>query len=165
MPAEPDFLEVLAHLAENEVELILVGGVAAILHGAPIMTEDLDFVYRSESQNLERLAAALRAIDAIYRDPAGRRIRPTAARLARNRVNLLTSSLGPVDALRTIGDDLDYAALVEHAEWFEIEGVRFRVLDLETIIESKLYANRPKDRATLPFLQAVLRMREKKAGT
>lgn len=124
------------------------------------MTEDLDFVYRVEPSNLERLAAALSEIGATYRDPAGRVIHPTVDRLARYRVNLLDSALGYVDALRTIGDKRDYATLVDRSEWFELEGRRIRVLDLETIIETKAFADRPKDRVSLPILRTLLEMQQ-----
>jgi predicted nucleotidyltransferase len=157
--AEPRFFDLLALLQEHEIEYILVGGVAAILHGAPVMTGDLDIVYCLEPENLERLAGALRAIGATYRDPAGRQIVPDTERLIRYRVNLLNSRLGPLDALQTIGDALDFTALTECAEWFEVEGLRIQVLNLETIIATKAHADRPKDRATLPLLRALLRAR------
>lgn len=81
MAATPKFLDALAVLARHEVELIVVGGVAAVLNGAPISTFDLDILYRMSGENLARLTAALAETDAVYRDPAGRRIVPDASRL------------------------------------------------------------------------------------
>ncbi len=54
----PDFRETLEVLDRNRVECILVGGVAAVLQGAPISTLDTDIVYRRTADNIERLVAA-----------------------------------------------------------------------------------------------------------
>ena len=51
MPAEPDFLAILEILDRHEVEFVICGGIAAILHGAPIMTADLDVVYAATEEN------------------------------------------------------------------------------------------------------------------
>jgi AhpD family alkylhydroperoxidase len=80
----PNFRETLEVLDRNRVECILVGGVAAVLQGAPISTLDTDIAYRRTADNIERLIAALRELEAIYRDPAGRRIEPDATRAARS---------------------------------------------------------------------------------
>lgn len=73
MPEESsiDFVRLLALLREGEVRFIVVGGVAGILAGAPLTTQDLDVVYDPASDNVERLEGALRQIHARYRDPAG----------------------------------------------------------------------------------------------
>jgi hypothetical protein len=41
----PDFLEILKILVSNEVDFIVIGGVCAVLHGAPVTTFDLDLVH------------------------------------------------------------------------------------------------------------------------
>ncbi|MGB5547491.1 MAG: hypothetical protein WBM74_13035 [Polyangiales bacterium] len=61
MPSAPtaDVGELLRHLTKARVEFIIVGGAAAVLHGAPITTEDLDIVHRRTGDNVARLKAAL----------------------------------------------------------------------------------------------------------
>lgn len=54
-----DFSALLDSLAEAGVEHIVVGGVAAVIHGAPMSTFDLGVVYRKANPNLDRLAALL----------------------------------------------------------------------------------------------------------
>ena len=54
-PAEADIGALLEALAEAGVEHIVVGGVAALLHGAPLPTRDLDIVPRQSADNLDRL--------------------------------------------------------------------------------------------------------------
>ncbi len=60
MPAAPRFKEALEVLAGYHVDLVVVGGVAAVINGAPIATFDLDVVHARSEDNLHRLAAATR---------------------------------------------------------------------------------------------------------
>jgi hypothetical protein len=72
------------------------------------------------------------------------------------RVHLLNTNCGRVDVLRTVGKDLAYSDLVERSRVLEVAELRVRVLDLKTIIETKEYADRPKDRYQLLFLRQLL---------
>ena len=56
---KPDFLELFRALDRAGVEHVIVGGVAAILEGAPVATLDLDIVYRPDDDNLRRLTTLL----------------------------------------------------------------------------------------------------------
>lgn len=64
----PDFLEILKILVSNEVDFIVIGGVCAVLHGAPVTTFDLDLVHSRVPDNLDRLILSLHALDAYYRE-------------------------------------------------------------------------------------------------
>jgi hypothetical protein len=159
MDFAPRFLEILRILARHRVEVILVGGLAAIVEGAPISTVDMDVVFIRTDENLQRLLAALLELDARYLDPAGRHIVPDADKLASFRMHRLVTSLGPLDVMETIGAGLKYADLVEDTRLSEVGGVSVRVLGLESIIRSKEQAGRDKDRAVLPILQRTLRLK------
>src|SRR4051812_25169090 len=97
-----EFLPLLQALVRHRVEFVLVGGVAAVIEGAIVNTLDLDIVYASDEPNLHRLLAAVLELGALYRDPAGRRIAPTIERLRDNRINLLRSPAGDLDAMQQI---------------------------------------------------------------
>jgi hypothetical protein len=153
---KPDFLELFRALDRAGVEHVVVGGVAAILEGAPIATLDLDIVYRTDDANLERLVELLEQLEARYRDPAGRDIRPTADRLAANKINLLQTSLGPLDAMQRLDPDWSWEEVVERSHLLQVEDLKVRVLELAAIIESKTATNRDKDRAMLPVLRRTL---------
>ena len=164
MATEARFDAILGVLARHGVEHVVVGGVAAILQGSPLTTEDLDVVYDCTQENLARLERALKELRAFYLDPAGGRIEPDAERLASGRVHLLKTECGRLDALRTVGNDLAFEDLVEESSVFEIEDLRVRVLALEAIIVTKEHANRPKDQYQLPFLRQLreeIRSRER----
>jgi len=82
MDSAPKFIQILKVLSRHEVEFILVGGLAATVQGAPVVTFDLDIVFLKTAENLARLLAALQELDARYLDPAGRHIVPDADKLA-----------------------------------------------------------------------------------
>ena len=77
-----DFETILKILASHKVDCVMVGGMAAVLQGAPITTIDLDIVHSRKDENLDRLEAALRDLDAYYREKPDIRIAPDRARLA-----------------------------------------------------------------------------------
>ena len=153
---KPSFLDLLRSLHAHGVDFVVVGGVAALIEGAPITTLDLDVVFRVEEENVSRLLRALEELNAQYRDPAGRHILPTRQRLEDNQINLLDTSAGSLDALQEIGDAWRFEDLVERSKTRRVGNLEVLVLDLEAVVESKEVANRPKDHATLPVLRATL---------
>ncbi len=157
-----DLLATLRALVDAEVRFVVVGGVAAILAGAILNTRDVDVVYDLDGGNLTKLAEVLARIHAIYRDPAGRRIEPTIERLQTQRVNLLKTDLGDLDALQEIGNAWRYETLVPWSTLEDVEDMRMYVLGLSRLIEAKEIANRPKDRAALPVLRNTLEMRKRR---
>lgn len=162
--AKPDLLALLRALARHGVEHVVVGGVAAVLEGAPLTTLDLDIVYRVEDANLDRLQALLTELGARYRDPAGRDIEPTVERLRANRVNLLETREGLLDVMQEIGAGWSYDDLLSRANSHRVGDLTVRVLDLAAVIESKQAAGRDKDAAMLPVLRQTLELRRRERG-
>jgi predicted nucleotidyltransferase len=159
MPGRFDPVELLRVLTAHDVRFVVVGGVAGTLAGSPIATRDLDLVYETSRENLDRLVEALVVLGSRYKDPAGRVVEPDTEKLLNFRVNLLTTDQGDLDLLRNIGAGLEYADLLPRTIEYDLGGLRIRAIDLETLIESKAFADRPKDRYALPFLQELLRLR------
>jgi hypothetical protein len=153
----PRFKDALEVFARYDVQLIVVGGVAAVLGGAPMATFDLDVVHARDAANLARLGAALADLDARYRDPAGRVLRPDVAELAGAGHHLLMTRCGPVDLLGVIGRARSYEQLLPDAPVVELGGISIRVLGLESLIQTKEEAGREKDRAVLDLLRQTLR--------
>ncbi|HBL29969.1 MAG TPA: hypothetical protein DD490_24280 [Acidobacteria bacterium] len=162
MDFAPKFVEILKVLAGHDVELIVVGGMAAIIEGAPVSTFDLDVVVLKTAENMRRLLPALEEMNARYADPAGRHIVPDADKLATLRIHRLVTSLGALDVMETIGHGLAYGDLLGDTRVSEVAGVRVRVLGLATVILSKEQANRDKDRATLHVLRRTLQIKQKR---
>jgi predicted nucleotidyltransferase len=150
----PRFARTLKTLAEAQVDFVVVGGIAAVLQGAPIVTFDLDLVHRRTPDNVARLLAVLEALHARYRDP--RNLKPAASTLLGPGHHLLATDHGPLDLLGAIADGLTYDDLAADTVSLDVEGHTVPVLGLPRLIAVKQAAGRPKDLAVLPTLRATL---------
>ena len=153
----------LRALHDAGVGFVLVGGLAAVLNGAPVNTFDVDIVHSRNAANIARILPVLEALDAIFRLQPERRLRPNASHLASTgHLNLMTR-YGPLDLLGTIGNNLAYEDLVPRSVELDVaEGLRVRVLDLETLIAVKEELSGEKDRAVLPTLRRTLEEKRKR---
>ena len=149
-------------LDRHGVAYVLVGGVAARLHGASRLTWDLDLCPAWEPDNLDRLAAVLRELGARLRDlPSDVELPPITGRTLREmNIGTWRTSAGDLHVLRDIpsGDRQHpnaYEQLVPRAAPREFLGCTIYVADLGDIITSKEVADRPKDRDALPELRAL----------
>lgn len=159
MAAPIRFLDILRTLCGHEVDFVVVGGVAAILEGAPVATFDLDIVHRRSEVNHQRLLAALGELNARYADPAGRTILPDTLKLETLQLHRLITDSGPLDVLTEIAPGLGYDDVLDEAVVYDLAGLNVRVLSLEAVIRSKEHANRDKDRAALPLLRQTLSLK------
>ena len=153
----PDFKKILRVLVTHGVEFVVIGGVGAVLQGAPIATFDLDIVHGRSEENLDRLLKALEELRSVYRLLGGRKLRPTRSHLRTAGHQLLMTEFGPLDVLGSVGAERSYSELIDEAEVFELGDFRFHVLSLGALIQLKEEAGRAKDRAMLEILRAVLK--------
>lgn len=134
-----------------------MGGVCAVLLGAPVATFDLDIVHSRSEENLSRLMRALTEMEAHYRDHLPQKLEPTTAALSKTGHHLLGTKFGPLDVLGSIGVDDDYAVLIEHTETVEVaNGIAVKILDLDTLISVKQKTARSKDNYMLEILREML---------
>jgi hypothetical protein len=156
--SSPRFLEILTLLTQHHVDFIVVGGVSALLHGAPVTTFDLDIVHARTPENIARLIAALTELEAIYRAQPDRQLRPTESHLSGEGNQLLMTRFGPLDVLGMIGKSRTWEDLRDRTTTLEIEpGIQILVLNLETLIAIKEELGFPKDQAMLPVLRQALK--------
>jgi len=152
----------LRALRNAGVDFVLVGGLAAVVNGAPINTFDVDVVHQRTPENIQRILSSLDELEAVYRIQPARKLRPNASHLSSSGHQNLTTRYGPVDLLGTIGEDLSYEDLLPLSSEIDIgEGLRIRVLNLETLIAIKEELGGDKDRAVLPILRQTLAERRK----
>lgn len=164
-PAElAELAELLTLLLDSSVEFILVGGGAAVIHGAPVTTQDIDIVHNRESTNVDRLLQVLSRLDARVVDPAGRHLKPERAALSGPGQSLLRTNLGRIDALGALHDGRGYGELLTSAEIVDFDGRSLRIIDLQTLIEIKSGTGRAKDRLVVPVLLALARQRARDDG-
>jgi hypothetical protein len=162
---ESKFASCLIALKQSGSEFILVGGLAAVLQGAPVQTYDVDIVYSRAADNLERLLDVLNSLDAIFRIQPARRIKPNASHLqGHGHLNLITR-FGPLDLLANVGDGLTYEDLLPHSQVMSVaENVQIQVLKLDKTIEIKEKLGSEKDAAVLPILrQTALELKKRQS--
>jgi hypothetical protein len=151
-----DYPVLLQTLVQHRVEFIVVGGVSAVLHGAPVTTLDLDIVHSRHPDNLQRLITALQDLDAYYRGRGDQKLKPALTHLASEGHHLLITRCGPLDVLATVGIGHGYNDLREHAIELYVGEFRVHVLKLEKLIEIKEETGLDKDKAMLPVLRRTL---------
>ncbi len=157
-----DFPEILQTFAKHKVDFIVVGGVCAVLHGAPVYTFDLDLVHSRSTENLDLLLQALHELDAYFREHGERRLRPDRSHLASPGHQLLMTRAGPLDLLGTVSNDRGYEELLPHTLTMKVrDDLQVRLLDLATLIVIKEETARDKDQATLSILRRTLEEKEK----
>jgi hypothetical protein len=150
------YADVLRRLAANQVDFIVVGMMAGVLRGAPVLTADLDLVHRRSAENVSRLLRVLDDLDATYRhDP--RHLRPAESHLMSAGHHLLSTTHGDLNCLGSVGEGQTCEDLLVRAPELDLgEGLSVHVIDLPTLIDLKEKAGRPKDLAVLPVLHATL---------
>ena len=154
----------LVLLGEYGVECVIVGGVAATLHGSSLVTRDLDVCYERSVENLTRLVQAFTSVTARLRGaPEGLPFLLDEETLRRGLNFTFKTDIGDVDLLGELMGVGDYAAASENADVMELFGFQFQVLSLPKLITSKRAAGRPKDLLAIPELEAILEV-NKAAG-
>ena len=159
-PLDPERL--ITTLARHGVKYVLIGAVAARLHGFPRMTADADITPARDVANIERLAAALRDLDArVYTEsvPEGLAFDRSAAALARADMWNLITTAGRLDIAFVPSGTRGYEDLIESAVRFEVFGAPLDAASLEDIIRSKEAADRVQDRQDVIVLREMLRRR------
>ena len=154
---KPDFFDILQVLVKYKVDFIVVGGVCAVLHGAPISTFDLDLVHSRSPENIARLLLALESLEAYYRGQGDRVLKPKDHHLSSPGHQLLMTRSGPLDLLGVIGKGLGYEELIGDTSELPLsKKLKVRILNLEVLIKTKEETARDKDKAALPVLRRTL---------
>lgn len=141
-------------LIEAEVEFIVIGGVAAILHGVSRVTSDLDISAPLDRDNLQRLLRALEPHRPVHATrPDLKLLDEPLERLMTFRLLLIETTLGRLDVLPRVEPIGDYGAL--HAVEMPLAGHVVRVIERRQLITVKESLSRPKDREVALELRAI----------
>ena len=156
-PSSIDLGAILEGLIEAGVDFILVGGLAAVVQGAPVTTMDVDIVHNQSPENTARLLAFLKSIGAFHRRPDDKLIEPQEGDISGMGHALFTTRLGPIDVLAAIEEGRAYGDLLEHTVAIGFRNHTIRVLDLKMLIQLKRASTNLKDKQRLPVLEETLR--------
>jgi hypothetical protein len=151
--------ELLRALEAHHVRYVVIGAIAAIAAGAPILTTDLDVTPERSEENLERLSFALQDLDARLRtpeSPGGVAFPIEAAMLATADSWALTTGAGDLDLVFSPDGTKGYEDFRRGARRERIAGIKVPVAALADVIRSKEAAGREKDSMQLPILRRTL---------
>ncbi len=148
----PDLEKLLERLIQHEVEFVLIGGYAAMMHGAPNATFDVDVCSPLTVENVRKIHAALADLNPVHRE------RPDIPFSVRGDLKncYLSTTLGKVDFLGNVSGVGDFQEAAAHSIEMEMPFGRMRVLDCESLIRAKTAAGREKDLLVVKQLRALL---------
>lgn len=161
--AEFDPVSMLRILRSHEVAFVVVGGVAARLRGAPLLTQDVDITPEPTTINMERLASALEEMGARLRsasEPEGVEFPFDADLLSTKQLWTLITKHGDLDLVLEPAGFAGFEELADGASPLRVAtqpDLYVEVAALADVIASKEAAGREKDLAALPLLRTTLR--------
>lgn len=151
-----DFERLIGALAAAKVRYIIVGGVAAILHGATRLTQDLDILYARDDENLESLVRAIAPMRPRLRGaPPGLPFLFDAATLKRGLNVTLETTAGSLDLLGEMAGGGTFARLAGETVEAELFGHRVLCLSRRALIDAKRAAGRAKDFEVIAELEVI----------
>ncbi len=146
-------------LMENEVEFVVVGGVAITAYGSAYITQDLDFCYSRASSNLKKIANALAPFNPRLRGFPKELPFVWDERTLLNGTNFtLDTDIGDIDLLGEVSGVGDYSALKKSSQKLKICGILVDVISIDDLINAKRAAGRTKDLLVLPELETLREM-------
>lgn len=129
--------DVFTSLQSHEVKYVVIGGIAAVLHGVPRATFDLDILIEATPDNAERLLQAF--IDAQL----GTAALTTAGKVLDAEITIFNDRVR-ID-VQTSTPGLNFDDAWSHRQTMKYEGQEFFVLSLADLLASKRASGRPQD--------------------
>jgi hypothetical protein len=147
-----DAERILRALAKHGVEYVLIGGLAVQTHGHVRTTNDADLIPAPTPANLERLASALRALDARVLNVGEEDTEVDAKMLPRATIWQFVTRDGGIDVMREVPGGRPYAELSDRALHVRLGDIDVPVVDFDDLIRMKLARGRPVDLADVAAL-------------
>lgn len=151
--------EMLERLTARGVDFVVVGGFAAVIHGSPRVTQDLDLCYSLDAPNLVALGEVLTEVNARLHG-VEEEVPFVADEDALKRAEILTlqTDLGRLDLLARPSGSLSYEKLKAAAERVDIGDLLISVVSIPDLLAMKHATGRLKDIADIAELEAILRL-------
>lgn len=144
------FLDLISELEKENVDYVLIGGFAVILHGMPRFTQDVDLFIKAEEENIEKLQKVLFS---LFNDKNVFKI--TFEELQNYAVIRFGSEDGfLLDIITAIGDTFNFNDL--EYEIIDVEGRKIKIATVETLYKLKEKTLRAIDQNDLLFLKAII---------
>ncbi|MBI4374193.1 MAG: hypothetical protein HY542_04875 [Deltaproteobacteria bacterium] len=158
---------ILQRLLENNIDFVLVGGLAATLYGASTVTYDIDICFDFSGQNVQKMLDALKGLNPRVRMQSGwvglHEI--PLERLSELKNLYLQTDCGGLDLLGSLIEIGDYRQAKQRSQTIDVFNKPCQILEIEALIQIKENIGRPKDHQVALELKAILeksRLKEEK---
>jgi hypothetical protein len=149
----------LEALSRHAVDFVVIGGVAAITHGASRLTQDLDITFSTDDENLRALGATLLELKARLRgvDEEVPFI-PDERTFRRTTILTLDTTEGALDLLSQPPGAPPYEQLRRDATRVTVDSISFLIASIDHLVAMKLEVGRPRDLGDVDELDAIRRL-------
>lgn len=146
----------LLRLKEQQVEFVIIGGVCGVLHGASLVTFDLDICCRFSRENLLKIENAVKDLHPRHRLTANKLPLELTNELCDSLKNIyLNTDLGVLDCLSLVAGVGDYDQALQQSIPHNMSYGEFRILSIDALIAAKFAAARQKDLDAIKLLRAI----------
>ena len=152
--------ELIRRLITSQVKFVLVGGYAAVAHGATLVTRDVDICCQFSEENLMRIQQAFADLHPVHRTRPDLPLQLTPAECAGLKNLYLKTDLGVVDCLGEVLGVGNFEAVWQHSIEVEVPAGKCRIIDIETLIRAKEAMNRDHDRITVKHLKEIIKQKK-----
>ena len=147
--------ELTRRLVEAQVEFVLIGGFAAVAHGATLVTRDVDICCRFSEANLKRIQHALGQLHPVHRSRPDLPLELTPEQCSSLKNLYLKTDLGIVDCLSEVLGIGDFDAVSKQSLEVELPFGHCRILGIDGLIRTKEAMNRDHDQITVRQLKEI----------
>jgi hypothetical protein len=146
----------LARFVAQNVEFVIIGGICNVLHGATLVTKDVDVCCRFTRENLKRIEAAVKELNPIHRQTPNQIPFELTDELAGRLKNLyLRTDAGVIDCLGEVAGLGDFDAVLQESILVRLPFGECRMLSIEALIRSKETLGRDQDKIAVRQLRAI----------
>jgi predicted nucleotidyltransferase len=151
--------EILRRLVERGVDFVVIGGIAAVLHGSARNTFDLDICFATDDANLVALGDVLIALGARLKGVDDEvPFVPDARALRQVELLTLVTAHGELDLLVRPPGAPAFVELRRNADRYDLGGFNVSVASIDDLIAMKEAAARDKDLLDIEELDAIKRL-------
>jgi len=157
-----DFIDLLERLVKADVDFVIIGGFAGVIHGCTYLTQDVDICCDFSPANLLALQKAVSNLHPVHRmTPKRKRLELTEESCKQFKNLYLDTDIGQLDCVGFIDGLGDYQRVKRASKLVKVRGAKLRVLNLNALIKAKRAMNRPCDRQALLQLEAIKKLKNK----
>lgn len=149
--------QLLERLLEHKINFVLIGGFAGVVHGATMVTQDLDICMAITDGEVAKLRTALEGLNPVHRmNPNFQPSFKDQPKDLKGVNNLyLKTDLGILEVISQVQPVGNFERVKEKAFEISLYGYRCKVIALDDLIHVKDSMPRPKDKALAKELKTI----------